>query len=91
MNGLLDEASIYNRALSASEIGAIYNAGSAGKFDNTAVLPTALAKARVSVDNFATNVVFGNNTIWQTNTVTFIATGTSQTLAFNGLGTRHVD
>ncbi|HVM49309.1 MAG TPA: LamG-like jellyroll fold domain-containing protein [Candidatus Acidoferrum sp.] len=29
--GLIDEASIYNRALSAGEIAAIYNAGSAGK------------------------------------------------------------
>jgi hypothetical protein len=29
--GLLDEVSLYNRALSASEIAAIYNAGSAGK------------------------------------------------------------
>ncbi|HYG36409.1 MAG TPA: LamG-like jellyroll fold domain-containing protein, partial [Clostridia bacterium] len=29
--GLIDEASIYNRALSAAEIKAIYNAGSAGK------------------------------------------------------------
>jgi hypothetical protein len=28
----MDEASIYNRALSASEIKAIYNAGSAGKY-----------------------------------------------------------
>jgi hypothetical protein len=30
-NGVIDEVSIYNRALSASEIQAIYNAGSAGK------------------------------------------------------------
>ena len=29
-NGLIDEASIYNRALTANEISAIYNAGSAG-------------------------------------------------------------
>ena len=29
--GKLDEVSIYNRALSASEIAAIYNAGAAGK------------------------------------------------------------
>jgi hypothetical protein len=29
--GIIDEASIYNRALSADEIAAIYNAGSAGK------------------------------------------------------------
>jgi len=30
-NGLLDEVSLYNRALSASEIQAIYVAGSGGK------------------------------------------------------------
>lgn len=30
-NGVIDEVAIYNRALSASEIQAIYNAGSAGK------------------------------------------------------------
>ncbi len=30
-SGLIDELSLYNRALSASEIAAIYNAGSAGK------------------------------------------------------------
>jgi hypothetical protein len=30
-NGLIDEIDIFNRALSASEIQAIYNAGSAGK------------------------------------------------------------
>ena len=30
-DGLIDEASLYNRALSASEIAGIYNAGSAGK------------------------------------------------------------
>jgi hypothetical protein len=32
-NGLIDEVSLYNRALSADEIAAIYNAGSAGKCD----------------------------------------------------------
>lgn len=31
-NGLIDEAAIYNRALSAAEIQAIYTAGSTGKF-----------------------------------------------------------
>jgi hypothetical protein len=30
-NGLIDEIDIFNRALSASEIQVIYNAGSAGK------------------------------------------------------------
>jgi len=31
LNGAVDEATIYSRALSASEIGAIYATGSAGK------------------------------------------------------------
>jgi len=38
-NGLIDEPSVYSTALSASEIAAIYNAGSAGKCQNHA--PTA--------------------------------------------------
>gem|GEM_PF-2585050 len=38
-NGLIDEVEIFNRALSASEINAIYNAGSAGKCK--ALPPTA--------------------------------------------------
>jgi hypothetical protein len=37
--GLVDEASVYNRALSDSEIAAIYNAGSAGKCTNQQSLP----------------------------------------------------
>jgi Concanavalin A-like lectin/glucanases superfamily/PKD domain len=40
-HGALDEVGVYNRALSASEIQAIFNAGSAGKCQNTA--PTANA------------------------------------------------
>ena len=41
-NGLVDEASIYNRALAATEIQAIYAAGSGGKCPlNFAVLITA--------------------------------------------------
>jgi hypothetical protein len=36
-NGLIDEATIYNRALSAAEISALYNAGSAGKYKLTPV------------------------------------------------------
>ncbi len=42
-NGLVDEPTIYNRALSANEIVAIYNAGSAGKCNtgNTTVAATA--------------------------------------------------
>src|SRR5215469_14735868 len=39
-NGLLDEVSIYNRALSQSEIQAIYNAGRAGKCPVSGLAPT---------------------------------------------------
>jgi uncharacterized protein (DUF2141 family) len=37
--GLIDELSIYNRALSATEIAAIYNAGSAGKCAGVHIAP----------------------------------------------------
>ncbi len=53
-NGLIDEAEIFNRALTAAEVQGIYNAGSAGKckssptptatFDNTGSLNTARAR-----------------------------------------------
>lgn len=39
LQGSVDEVSIYNRALSAQEILAIFNAGSAGKCTNEIVLP----------------------------------------------------
>jgi hypothetical protein len=39
-NGLIDEASIYNRALSASEIQAIYAAGPGGKCPTAPMLPS---------------------------------------------------
>ena len=51
LNGRIDEASIYNRALSLDEIAAIYSAGSAGKpvqspyFTSAAQLPDALRLA----------------------------------------------
>jgi hypothetical protein len=40
-NGLIDEVNTYNRALSAEEIGAIFNAGSAGKCKNQPPLANA--------------------------------------------------
>lgn len=43
LNGIVDEASIYNRALSASEIATLYGAGSAGKCASATGLLTSLA------------------------------------------------
>ena len=80
-NGLIDEASIYNRSLSASEIKSIYQIGTNGKFDpitfNTSPAKS-LAEARFSLTGQPTATLNGSNTIWQTYTATFKAV-TNQT------------
>jgi hypothetical protein len=43
LNGIVDEASIYNRALDASEVAMLYGAGSAGKCSSVTGLITSLA------------------------------------------------
>src|SRR6266700_2178255 len=43
LNGLVDELSIYNRALSQTEIQSIYNAGAAGKVNPNCVSPSTNA------------------------------------------------
>ncbi len=82
--GLLDEVSVYNRALSASEVRAIYQRGSAGKFDVTGNFPDNLAAARVVVGT-RTNVIYGKNSAWQLHTTTFVATQTGMPLEIFGL------
>ncbi len=86
--GGLDEVSIYNRALSASEIKAIYDEGANGKFDPTEFLispPLSLAKAQVSINGGTPTDLFGNNTAWQTQTISFTATQSSTTLQIQGI------
>ena len=86
--GNMDEASIYNRPLSDSEIKAIYNLGTAGKFD-PAVFNTSpaqsLAEIKVSLTGQASATINGNNTNWQTYTATFTATTNTTTLSLTGL------
>ena len=56
LNGLLDEPAIYNRALSSSEIAAIYNAGSAGKCTPAPLAPVITSQPTnltVNVSNTA--------------------------------------
>ena len=85
-NGDLDEISLYSRALSASEIQAIYQKGSSGKFDPTAPsIAQGLAEAQVIVDGFAFPPFFGSNTNWQTNTITFTAAQSNSVLEVTGL------
>ena len=56
MDGLLDEVSCYNRALSAAEIQAIYNVGSAGK---CGLPPTILYAPNSKTVVAGANVTFG--------------------------------
>ena len=64
-------------ALSDSEVKAIYNAGTAGKFDPAVFTNSpaqSLAEAQVNLGNVAPATILGNNTTWQTETITFTAT-----------------
>jgi hypothetical protein len=53
-NGLVDEAALYSRALSASEIASIYNAGSAGKCN----VPIITSQPQSQVGYWGKNVTF---------------------------------
>jgi subtilisin-like proprotein convertase family protein len=87
-DGLIDEASLYDRALSASEVKAIYMDSTNGKFDPVEfkISPSlSLAKAQILV-NGATNLIFyGNNTNWQVETATFTATSNKTAVAISGM------
>jgi len=60
-NGLIDEAAIYNRALSASEIQAIFNAGTAGKCKPTATVAPSGQVAWFAGDGDANDTAGTNN------------------------------
>jgi hypothetical protein len=85
--GQEDEITIYNRDLSASEIQAIFQNGSAGKYaTNAPSIAAGLAEAQVAVvgvTNFPR--FFGNNTNWQTTNFTFTATQSNTVLQITGI------
>jgi len=85
--GLVDELSLYSRALTPTEIKAIYGAGSAGKFDPDPLVtaPQSLAEGRVTLSGVATNLVLGDNATWHTNSTTFTATTNGTPLSIEGL------
>src|SRR5207249_3274468 len=56
--GLLDEASLYNRALTASEIQSIYNADSAGKCRPDGVAPSIASQPQSETVTAGANVTF---------------------------------
>ena len=91
-NGGIDELGLYNRALSATEVAAIYNAGSTGKCPPALVPPmitTQPASQTVTMGNTATFNVVADGTAplsyqWSRNT-TNIAGATNATLTLNNV------
>ena len=86
LGGVLDEPSVYYRALSASEIKAIYTLGGAGKFDpDTEITPPEnLAEANVTIPGVNSGVIYGDNA-WQTGGVTFTAISNQTLVIITGL------
>jgi subtilisin family serine protease/subtilisin-like proprotein convertase family protein len=83
--GRVDELSVYQRAISASEVKAIYNLRTAGKFDASAPIPNSLAEARVAISGISTNVIFGSNTNWQTQLATWTANQAGTPIQITGI------
>jgi len=84
MNGILDEVSLYRRALSGAEIHAIYSRTNAGKFDPAAPAPLNLAKAEVSL-GADSQVIYGDNGQWSTFQAVFFPTSSPMPLRITGL------
>jgi subtilisin-like proprotein convertase family protein len=84
-NGLINRPSIYNRALSDAEMNAIYQNGSAGKYDAGNQFPKNLAEAQFTLGSAQPVALSGANTNWQVDTVTFIATQTGTPVVFKGM------
>ena len=81
-DGLIDEVEIYNRALSATEIAAIFNAGSAGKCK--ASPPTQcelnLAAAQQQIQSLQSQLAAANTTIQTLQGLNSTLTAANQTL-----------
>jgi hypothetical protein len=88
--GLIDEAEIFNRALSDSEVLSIFNAGSAGKCErvNIDIKPGSVSnkvdskgKGKISVAILSTDT-FSAPDVLDLNSLTFGPTGNEDSLAF---------
>lgn len=82
-NGMIDELELYNRALTAEEIAAIYNAGSAGKCRSCTPPPTNMA-AWWKAENNADDSVSTNNGTVQNGT-TYAAGKVDQAFSLDGV------
>ncbi len=82
-NGAMDEVEIFNRALSSSEIQAIYNAGSAGKCGSTCTPVPANAIAWFKGEGNANDFLGNYNGTAQGN-VTYVPGKIGQAFSFSG-------
>jgi subtilisin-like proprotein convertase family protein len=81
-NGLMDEITLYSRALSPGEVLSICQAQGRGKYSTNSLLPNF----QVTIDGYSTNTViladFGGD--WQPFTNSFVATNTAVTIELAG-------
>ena len=83
-SGLIDEVEIFNRALSAAEIWAIYNAGSAGKIKPTGAIPTPAGMVSWwPADGHRFDIIDGNHGTL-TGDATFTGGKVGQAFSFDG-------
>jgi len=83
-NGLIDEASVYNRALTDAEITSIVNAGIAGKLKQNAAINTNSSVSLWQGENNANDTRGANNGSLQNGT-TFAAGRVGQAFSFDGV------
>lgn len=82
LSGSIDEASLYDRALSPAEIYAIYHAGTLGKYSTNSLLPNFT----LTFDGISTNNIVLTNPSggWQLFTNSFTANSNQVTVEFQG-------
>ncbi|HWD19768.1 MAG TPA: LamG-like jellyroll fold domain-containing protein [Verrucomicrobiae bacterium] len=79
-DGSIDETAMYSRALSPTEINAIYQAGSAGKGSTNSVFPNL----SMVVQGISTNTLIDSTNGWLAFTNVFTAASSQTTVAFVG-------
>lgn len=89
-NGLIDEVEIFNRALSDTEIAAIYNAGSAGKCGLSCVTPPSNMVSWWDAEGDANDMV-GTNHGTLINGATYGTGKVGQAFSFDGTANSYVE
>lgn len=83
--GYIDELTIYARALSSTELDAIYRAGSVGKADPTVPPEIGLARVRMYLDGVEIDDTYASNACWITRAITFTAQQSNSVVAFESI------